>query len=274
MTAFADDSVGGDTNGDGASDGAGSPVGLLLEVRLGAEVSLTDVQMRRAGTAVRQSGGVLVARGTSFGEDGAPLGIALDLSGGDAAVRGSIRATAAVLSCDWGTEGCGVDASEVDWGSPNGALGLVCGQVFTNPYLHNRQTVNAISWSTNCSGTTSPAQRLSTSQQNFNDAVGEARAHCQVSGDGVCAVIETSMACLSGAASAAGADAPFPYAVPDGSDFATDFGEHTISMAGEHLSRSHNPDARSVGRLLGVLGIFDTAVTLVRLAAAYDQCAP
>ncbi len=276
FTSHLDDSVGGDTGGDGPRVNGDPGTAALLRLEDGSTTDIKHAILRDAGTGIAQSGGILIADPVRLGTSALPLGVALAQTSGDAAIRGEVRVTTSgVQSCDWGALDCGVDAALVDWGASNGPNGLVCGQVVTSPYLDDGQPVTTASWSSNCGGSIAPPARLQTSQTNFAEGLSALEELCQDVGDHTaCEGVERAQECIAGGATAAGADAPFPYEVPDEPDFAATFGDQMISAASDFLHQSREPAAQTSGRLIFIGNLGLTAVTLGRLAIAYDNCAP
>jgi hypothetical protein len=278
MTSADDPGPGGDWGtGDDNSDSI-RPAGQLIDVSDGADVVINEAEMRYAGFALRQTGGVLSVVDSSLGTPDARVGTALVQSSGDASIRGQVAVIDfGVRSCSWGTEDCGVDAARVDWSNPDGPSGLVCGQVWASPYLHNGIQLYSGLWTTDsCAPQSTPPEKLATSVDFFYEALAEVRALCIQTGDpSACDAVDTAMSCLSGAYYSAGGGSPFDFPTQtETPDFDKTYSKQVVAAAIAFLSSSDIPTVRTSGRLMSVVNIANTAITLGKLDTAYRACAP
>jgi hypothetical protein len=81
--------------------------------------------------------------------------------------------------------------------------------------------------------------------------------------------------CFQGAALAAGSASPFdfPEVVPSPGG-AGAVGSQVTDAAQTFLESRTNRTMQTSGRLLGALSVVDTAITMGKLAIAYDGCVP
>jgi hypothetical protein len=275
FTTLEDDSVGGDLNGD-------SPAGIerLLELGDGSTTRIANAVFRNASdTAIYQSGGDLVANATQLGQPDGRVRRALTQAGGDAAIRGSVAVIdKAISSCDWeSTERCGVDASYVDWGSADGPTGLVCGRVFTAPYLVNGAETNDLQWTSTCSSAEDPASALLSRQDRFEEAYAGVQAECARGGPGSeiwCAELVRSTACLRSQGQVAMSQAPAGVPVPEDDASLIEIGEDYVDAAGDFLIAAVKPLVPEANRPLFVGKLIGVGNTMLTLHEAYDSCSP
>ena len=277
LTSMFDTTVAGDTAPMYASqDGKPNPDDWAgIHVVSGADVDLSHVRVGFANVALAQTGGVISVVDSAVGTSSAPVGAAITQSGGDASLRGTVNALHfGITSCSWGAPGCGVDASHVDWGGPEGPKGLICGQVWASPFLYAGNERYA-PWEDGCSAQATPSAHLASSRDNYYAGLDALEQLCAETGDqSVCSTARESTTCLSGAYISAGSTSPFPFPPnEDSPDYRAAYTDQLLSASEAFLAQS-GPTARVAGRLISVLGIFDTVVTLGKLDAAYRSCAP
>lgn len=277
LTALGDDSVGGDTNGDGEESEAAIGDWQGMSVAEGGEIELIGTEVRFADTAIRQEGGTVIGANVRLGTPAAPIGVALDQADGGASIRGAVAVEElGVYSCPWESisPGCGTDAAEVDWGVPEGPADLVCGRVLTSPYLYEGEPHESSVWTVGTCGGEDPAAAIGTSQAAYVDGLAALRAECELNEDEVCAVIDQHLECFGALAETAGLDAPFPYEVPGDAAALEAFGGVVLDNAATSLGESHDPFLKSAGKLISVGQLASTALVLFELKDAYDTCTP
>ena len=199
----------------------------------------------------------------------AATGIAAE---GAAAVtfRGTLaNNTMDITSCDWGTNGCTVDAAYTNWGDgstgPFPASGaLVCGAVTVSPWL---PTGSGSTFSDgNCDHSTTPDTTLSNAETAYNQGIASEQIQCDELIQDACQAIQTAEACLSAAYNLAGESSSF--VLPTLGGDIVESGSNWLQNAESVVVTGISPVLDFASSILGVIS------TIVNIADAYNECDP
>ncbi len=267
-----DDSVGGDTNGDGTASSPAPGDWGGFSVEDDGSLTLHGSRIRYAGTALAISGGTSLFDGTIQNSQ-----TVATVSNGELSIRGNLRNTGqyAVTACDWGTPGCAIDAANVNWGT--GAAGptpvngnpRVCGAVTVAPWSPPGGTTSTFAVP-NCDGAATPDQQLSQAAQGYSARIAQDQIQCDNGFQDFCQALQTAQNCLSAAQQLAVSQAPFPLTPQDQ---ASAFGSQVVDKGSQYLQNSDSLIVSDIGHVTGFLGQVLGFVGLVAsLSSAYGQC--
>ncbi|HVX31700.1 MAG TPA: hypothetical protein VHA80_01050 [Solirubrobacterales bacterium] len=252
FTTIADDTVGGDSNGDGASTAPheGEAAGIRFDAGSSEPQpsNLGFVEIRYAEAALEVAGENQVA------------------------VRGIFRHDqTGIEACGW-TESCSVDAAYVYWGSAEGPFphshpALACGAVTTSPYLSTEAgaTAGAEPLGTpECHGAVSPLEQFNASQAAAGKRIGEEAIRCDEGFEEACQIIHLYEQCLGAATQLAQSNAPdIPFTQPD----------DVAGAAGDFLQESEHAVVSSLGQLLSFASEAHEAYHAIStISTAYSSC--
>ncbi len=287
FTSDKDDSVGGDTNGDGSSIGAIGDYGVAISTDMNASntsISLTSIKFKYATTALNLPSGQANLESTSISN----VFWGLDVSG-DAQViyRGSFRNIRyqAIQSCNWSDQAsCTVDAAYTDWGSINGPLSsnpnknMACGAVSISPWKYGTSTYTITDNPDvydvgNCGNSDTPSTQLSSAVSGFQAAINQEQIDCGNGFQDACDAIKTAYACLSGAMNVAQSTTPWPLPPASTADQVNAFGGLFRGSAADYLSTQEVVSVPGSSFLIAN-DLINLAGTFITMVNAYSSCAP
>jgi hypothetical protein len=292
FTSIKDDSIGGDSRGDGATTGSANDYPSAIALQQGGSVSASSVSIKYAGNALDISGGELavedidiqhVGRGFYIYDGQANIaGAAITHADtgiyvveAEAVFRGSITdvTNKAIQACKW-TQDCSVDAAYTDWGNSDGSEGKVCGKVATIPWKYNGNVYEEGGiFIPNCDSTPTPMQVMDTNITYFQQRMSSKQIDCSGGYQPACEAMQTAMACLTGAVNVAGATSPIPLPEINESGDIESFSDTVNGTASEYV----------VSEALAVVTGWGTALTskitglaslFLTMGNAYGGCAP
>jgi hypothetical protein len=194
LTSLKDDSVGGDTNGDGSTTGSAGDFGAGFQLNGNATANFIYFNEHYGGNPIYSTGGDITISHATFTNgsnglyiDGGTVNATdttldtftdgMDVINGYVTFRGSLLNMSAkgIHACNWASL-CYVDAYYVNWGSDAGpyltgpgGTNLVCGQAFVDPFTTSSgpSSGSGMFLDGNCDSNPTPADLLPGKQANF-----------------------------------------------------------------------------------------------------------
>ncbi|HEX8226630.1 MAG TPA: hypothetical protein VF572_02055 [Candidatus Saccharimonadales bacterium] len=302
FTSLKDDSVGGDTDGNGVSSGAVFDYDTAI-VSQDGQLNLNNTTIDYAGTALNIAGvegklnvlsnltvrytgtGIYQTKGETniTGGDINNISDGIILSSGALAYRGKFNAVShkAIQSCPWLVLSCQVDASYVDWGQPEGPAGsttvpsLVCGQVLLSPWISGGVNHFAGVFSSgNCSSLNPrPSENLSASTAYFDQRMLIASMDCSGGMNEACDAMQSANSCAAAAVNLAGTKVPFSTPLYGSASNASTWSNQFVSSADDYYSAE--AEVTVTGVTVNSANLLITALeTFNSLSDAYYQCSP
>ena len=269
ITSYHDDSLGGDSDGNGMSvDVSPGDYGAAIQ-SLGGSVVAEHADIRYASPAISANSGQLDLEGVGVADSVSGMGV-------DGSAKVTFRGAFAnitnsmVRACNWASQ-CSVDAAYTDWGDAGGPAGKVCGEVTTSPWIYNGANHDGGLFSPNCDGSPTPDTQLSSSVSGFQSRVNQHQIDCDNGFQDACQAVDQAYACLTGALNVAGSTSPFPLPGASTADQVNAFGGQVVSSAMDFITSQEELTVGGftfalAGQLTNVLNTF-TAMT-----NAYNSC--
>jgi hypothetical protein len=273
ITSHKDDSIGGDSNGNGASSGAAGDYGYAIRMTGEGAIDASNLKVYYANQAVELQEGEATFNSTELAYG--TIGFEVE-EGAYAAIRGSIHnfSEMAVRACDF-AEDCIADAAYVDWGAngPRDANGdpIICGQATVSPWIENGNTITQYLWTPYCSGSDTPVGLLGVSAAAYDTRTNELQLDCDNALQAACDALERRQVCLAGAYASAQSASPVPLPDDDVYTQAAGYSNAAVGLLGDYLVNSEQ--AVVTGSVAGfatqALSVFNT---ILALDNAYNTC--
>lgn len=273
FTSLRDDSIGGDTGGDGDTSGTIGDYAVALSINESVTTQVLGAEIRYASTGLWASKGHI-----NMNAHVHHVNLGLDISGTAKVVyRGSFDNinNYAVHACIW-DQMCSVDAGYVDWGNTTGPFAtnsdLACGNVNVSPWkVGSSINSSAVFDIKNCNNSPTPHERFGDSVQSYNQTVVERQIDCNYGIHDACEQIQTMFSCVNAAIGLATANSPFPLPGSSPSETATTYMTNIKDGATLYINTAVEPTpvtfvlnvANRVGQIVGIWG---------NLASAYNSC--
>ncbi|HJP95753.1 MAG TPA: hypothetical protein VJ843_00080, partial [Candidatus Saccharimonadales bacterium] len=293
FTSGRDDSVGGDSNGDGTSTGGIGDYSTAVAAVGGSTVTMNNTNVSYANNAYSLSGtanmnDVVVSHVrlafNIYDGDANLIGVLVDgaqngmsVAGGVVVFRGTLVdiSDIGIQACNWGSTDCSVDASYSDWGSAGPTSSLVCGQVTVAPWKNGSTTVNGgLFASQNCNGSTpTPDAQLSTAATNYGSRISDKEIDCGNGFQDACQAIQTAQQCLGAAVNLAASTSSFPLPNGNAYDQPAQWGGMLADNASTYI-QSQEGEIPILSAASFATQLLGAVQTIMNVASAYNSCAP
>jgi hypothetical protein len=276
FTNLNDDSVGGDTGGDGPTNGSiGGYINGAITIHSGASADIKNAAIKYVDTAAYIGGQA------NFGNVGVShVNKGLEVYG-HAIFRGSFHdiTNRAITACNFGSSSCSVDAAFVDWGQATGPFvssgqNLVCGRVTVSPWIVGSSTTSGDLFDVkNCDNSPTPDQVLATNAANAHDAVADARIDCDNGMQDACDAIADYLACFGAAIQLASSQSPIPVTFDNPTETVDTVAGTTANAANTYIQ---GLESETVGgfNMNVATGILNVVNLYNSLSSAYNSCSP
>lgn len=274
LTSTEDDTVGGDTTNDGNTTGQAGDYYSAITLQDGSTLNATYVDIAYATKSLYAYGGHSFLSNATI-HDASQSGMLVN--GGLIVFRGTFNNDSTdIQACNWGQEGCEVDAAYTDWGNgvdPTAAPTKACGSVWVYPWVGNPPSQNSTPYIPNCGGGSTPSDDMNTSANNLNNALADDYSNCEeVDPDSPpCQVIHITRTCLSSALQTAEDNATIGgFPAVDPLDTST-YTSGAISLV-ENYVESHTvmSPTQFAGGVTAEMG--GGALAILSIKGAYDTC--
>lgn len=296
VTHYFDDSIGGDTNSDGAAT-APAVGSTFLSMSEATQTTVSNIDMYYGGTGfymyamgtpkLTVNGLRAFTMGALISMHGGEAGLtevtldggqdnAVHALGGSMVLRGRLTNIQgqAIAACNWG-QNCSVDAAYVDWGTTSGPpAGKVCGQVTVTPWVGgNSSEPDRLFTSKNCDGSPTPSEQVTSSTQHFSQRMSIKGIDCSNGFQDACQAMQTAQTCLGAATQLAQSTSSFP--LPNGNAYEqpAQWGNMLAGNASTFIQSVEGPNP-----ILSAAGfateLLSAVSTVLNVANAYNTCAP
>ena len=281
FTSIKDDSVGGDTNGDGPSSGARGDYSKAIDLSGGAALTLSGSTIRDAAVALNVADGTATLVAATITDDSLGIGV----QQGTVSFRGTVEnVDMGVQACSWESGSCVVDAAYTDWGTPAGPYpssgALVCGAVTDWPWVEATPDQTQDLFVPDCGGSPASGTRLSTQLTSAALAYQQgltALCNGQLGADSadVCSVAQTYVTCFNSAGTLALQSSPLPPPSADPVTQAGTYGQDLLDSFSTLLGSVESLAGNRTGRWQPDSGaVLGGAKTIIDVKNAYATCTP
>ena len=282
FTSTSDDSVGGDTNNDGASSGAAEDYWGVINATE-ATVMATHANIKYATLAVYAYQGHTQFTDTHISD--VQNGLSIDGSESQGIFRGSFDNVSqrAISGCTYQPQqDCGVDATYTDWGSadgpfPSGSPKMVCGVVLVSPWTYNSNTYTGggLFGPGACDSNPTPYDQVVAQVGNYVTYLEAQEIACSSGMTDVCNQVITMKNCVRGAVDLAKSQYDLPFATDDPADASMSFFNLSVDAIAGYIENAAELEPELVTPRLttfSLLKSYQGISVMTALDSAYDNC--